>query len=307
MMRLEMKRSVLFGMVVAIAFAVPICCGAMADDRPYGQQPLVRLADNRVGLMVVVNGRGPFLFCLDTGTSKTVLTPRLLEVLGLAALPGDPVKVVTATGQLLSRYYAVNEIAAAGAVVEGERAISVDLPNNLGVWGAIGGDFLSNFIVDVDLRAQRVKLYPLSARPKVVGLERVEGRFDQHGLIIAQGKANGIPIEAVLDTGAQSSVSNVELATEVNHETVVVLEPNPRQVIDSDRRPIQAESAYFRQIQFGPTIWHDKLMAVSDLPSFGELGLASRPAILFGMDLLSNRRIVLDYNTGHVWVERRDY
>lgn len=221
MLRLVFQRSVTLGLVAVTALATSLCCGkAAAEEKPYGEQSLIRLADNRIALMVVVNGKGPFLFCLDTGTSKTVLTPGLLQVLGLAPLPGEPVKVVTATSELQSRYYPVEEIAAAGAVVEGEQAISVDLPNRLGVWGAVGGDFLSNFVVDLDLRAQRVKLYPLNARPRFAGLERVEGRLDRHGLIIVRAKADAIPIEAMLDTGHrrafQTSNSRPKCATRLS-------------------------------------------------------------------------------------------
>lgn len=291
----------LFAVVACLLFLM--ADGSQALARPYGSQSLLRLANNRVGILVTINGQGPFVFCLDTGTSKTVLTPALRDRLGLHPLPGPPVDVITAAGKAKSSYYLVEEVAASGVIVEGQRGVVVDLPPELNVMGAIGGDFLSNFIVDLDLRRQRITLHHTGSVAKWPGLVPVRGRFDDHGIVIVPARMDSTSVEAVLDTGAQSTVGNLQLGIAIKGAGLVVL-PDERQIGDARKQRVSAMASGFQWFRLGPATWSSRQIMVSEMPGFHELGLGSRPAVFVGMDLLAGRRIVFDYGAGEIWLER---
>lgn len=285
-------------LLALLALAAPL----QARDKSYGTQHLVRLSGNRPAIHVVVNGQGPFLFLVDTATSHTVFTPALRDKLAIAALPGPAVDVVTAAGSARSQFYMIAETATAGVIVEGLRAVVLPLPEQMGIDGALGADFLSNFVVDFDLLAQTITLYPERASVRFPGMARIKGVTNAHGFIVLPAAIANLQASAVFDSGAAFTVGNPPLGATAKSFGMPTLRVVDSMITDAIRQRKFAEAFNFDKIVLGPATWRDARVLIADMRVFEQIGLERKPAIFIGMDLMQGRRVVMDYDAGTIWL-----
>jgi predicted aspartyl protease len=126
----------------------------------------MRLASPAKPLLLVdvyANGRGPFQFAIDTGTSTTAITPELAKELGVASSPigaattgGAPVNV---TAGVLQSFQV------GGARIDDSTVVVADffamLSNALGAKldGIVGYNFLRNYKVILDYPNETLSLF----------------------------------------------------------------------------------------------------------------------------------------------------
>lgn len=132
---------------------------------PKTQVP-IRLANPAKPLLLVevrANGRGPFQFAIDTGTSTTAITPELAKELGVAATPigagttaGASVDVTA--GKLKSFQVGAAKIDNTDVVVADFFTM---LSNAIGVKldGIVGYNFLRNYQVVIDYPSETLSLF----------------------------------------------------------------------------------------------------------------------------------------------------
>jgi hypothetical protein len=116
-----------------------------------GQLPIVTME---------VDGRGTYELLLDTGTTGTVLTPSVVEALGLKRLP--PVVVNTPTGPLTLGRAELQSLEL-GELIRGPMPVLVsELPalrrRDRNIQGVLGLDWLSSFhyLIDYDSRTLHI-------------------------------------------------------------------------------------------------------------------------------------------------------
>jgi hypothetical protein len=278
---------------------------AAARETAYGTQQLISLDSGRPGIMLTVNGEGPFLFMIDTATSNTVLTKALASRLHVPKLPGAEFDVVTASGAVRSHFYHVDEMTMAGVTVEGVRVVVFDLPVQFGIMGALGADFLSNFTVDLDLPRHAVTLYPQGAEFPDAGLTRLRGTLNAHGFIILPARVSNIFAAAAFDSGAELTVANSRLAAYARSVGMMTVErATEHKVTDAAHLKRYAASHDFERITLGPTTWLGPSVMISDMRVFDQIGIGNQPAIFIGMDLMEGRRVVIDYAGASLWLTR---
>jgi predicted aspartyl protease len=286
--------------------SLPLARTVQARPQAYGSQALIRLADNRPGIMTHVNGQGPFLFLIDTATSHTVVVPELRERLALPAVAGPTYDVVTAAGSVRSSFYQLREIACSGVIVEGGKVVVIDLPRQFGISGVLGADFLQNFTADLDLGTHKLTLYPEGTVVQNRGLQRVRGQLSPHGFIVAPAIVDGVRVNAIFDSGAALTVANPPLAA-YNHRTVkIIARVIESKVVDAAHQRGWAESIGFARITLGPVSWRQRQVMIADMRVFAQIGLDRTPAIFIGMDLMMGRRVVLDYAGAALWLAPAD-
>jgi predicted aspartyl protease len=275
---------------------------AHAAPQPYGSQPLIRLANGRPGVMVAINGYGPFPFLVDTATSHSVLTPALRDRLKIPATGGPSFAVVTAAGSLRSHFHLIGEIATSGVIVERVNAIVIDLPPSLGAMGIVGADFLSNFTVDLDLQRRIMTLYPERSVVEPPGFQRINGVVNSAGFIVARGRADNAAASFVYDSGAVLTVANETLARQTARQPKIVLRNIESKVIDAAMQRGSAESVSFRRLSVGPATWLDARVLIARMHVFEQVGLADTPTLFIGDDLMAGRRIILDYGNAALYL-----
>lgn len=277
---------------------------AQAEPRPYGSQPLIRLANGRPGVMVAINGYGMFPFLIDTATSHTVLTPQLRDRLRIPSNGGDTLSVVTAAGIVRSQFHTIKEVATAGVIVERIDAVIMDLPGSLGAAGILGADFLSNFTVDLDPGRRLLTLYPERSVLHPAGFQRIAGTVNSAGFIVVAGRIDNVATSFVYDSGAALTVANAALARQAMRGPKIIARNIVSKVVDAVQQRGDAESLNFRRLSLGPATWSDRRVLIARMHVFEQVGLDGRPTIFIGADMMAGRRVILDYHGAALYLAR---
>jgi hypothetical protein len=124
---------------------------------------LASLAKPLILVDVYADGRGPFQFAIDTGTSTTAITPELAKLLDVASLPigaattgGAPVDVTAGV---------LRSFQVGGARIDQLTVVVADffamLSNALGAKldGIVGYNFLRNYKVALDYPNETLRLF----------------------------------------------------------------------------------------------------------------------------------------------------
>jgi predicted aspartyl protease len=125
----------------------------------------MRLANPAKPLILVdvhVNGRGPFQFAVDTGTSTTAITAELAEQLGLASAP---IGGTTGGGQIAMTAGTLDSFMVGGAradkmaVVVGDFFAMLSTAVGAKLDGIVGYNFLRHYKVVIDYPNEIVRLF----------------------------------------------------------------------------------------------------------------------------------------------------
>ena len=57
-------------------------------------------------------------------------------------------------------------------------------------------------------------------------------------------------------------------------------------------------------ISIGPATWYDRNVLISNIKVFDHIGHGKTPVIFVGMDLMVNRRVIIDYAGASLWLAR---
>jgi predicted aspartyl protease len=129
-------------------------------------QVAMRLANPAKPLILVdvhANGRGPFQFAIDTGTSTTAITPELAKKLGIASRPIGA--GTTAGAHVDVTAGALKSFQVGGAKIDNMTVVVADffpmLSNAIGVKldGIVGYNFLRNYKVVIDYPGEMLSLF----------------------------------------------------------------------------------------------------------------------------------------------------
>ena len=118
-------------------------------------------------ILVEVELRGPrragqFTFALDTGCSETLVTPEAIDEIGFSPRDGDSITSVTTA---LSREHGyrlrLGSLFALGHRTRNFRVNVHDLPDNCGLAGLLGLNFLRQFNYEIRSGEGRIHVTPL--------------------------------------------------------------------------------------------------------------------------------------------------
>ncbi|MBO9697001.1 MAG: retroviral-like aspartic protease family protein [Sphingopyxis sp.] len=272
-------------------------------------QPFDLDATRRMAVNVMVEGKGPFSFLVDTGAERTVIARELAERLGL--VEGAKLRLATIGGSAMVPSYRV-----AALQMSDLHLTSVEAPafagRHIGAAGLIGVDMLENRRVLIDFRKERMQI--LETRRRAPSLIRdddaivVTARNSAGRLILSDARLNGKRIDVIVDTGAQTSVGNLALQALVADTRANRLPFSPTELSAVTGEAVQATRTSIKRIVINGMDVNNLSVSFTDSQAFRALGLNDRPAVLLGMDSLSlfdrveidfpNKRVVFDLPDG---------
>lgn len=106
-------------------------------------------------------GHTRLLLALDTGASRTVIAPLVLEAVG-CAVSNDAAGLMVATGSRreFMPLVQVSKLTALGHSVENLSVLGHQLPAGMAVHGLLGLDFFTGCKLELDFRAGTIRLDP---------------------------------------------------------------------------------------------------------------------------------------------------
>ncbi|HEY1811848.1 MAG TPA: aspartyl protease family protein [Kofleriaceae bacterium] len=235
-------------------------------------------------LVPVVVDHHALVFQLDTGASTTAITPAARKKLGLA-IDDRFVAGAGATGALPHVERTRLGVTTIGSVSIGSLPAAV-MELDSAADGVLGMNALAIFTVEVDLARDRLTLYRGQSSWRTPDLVGVPYTQLANGQIVVPIEIDGRSATALLDLGANETYAN-ELAAPRRDQSRVV-----NATIGADHHPWRFRGVDDVHVRVGGVSATVPVL-VSDMPIFRELGLATRPAVILGTDVLAGRRIVI--------------
>ena len=263
---------------------------------PTPEEPLTEVLaleeqlDRRLTLPVLIDGKGPFQFMIDTGSQATAVSHEInaalalppagrANLLGMASI--RPVDLVTITRLEVGKHY-IEDLAAPLLA----RA-------NIGADGIIGLDSLQDFRVLIDFRAPSIALQDMrTIKNKREGFEIVvRARPEAGQLLITNAVVEGISTTVIIDTGAQASLANPALRERLRRK-------REAEVITTDVNGVDliGHVAMVRSLKIGALLLNNIPLTFADSPVFTALGLSDKPVLALGMQHLRLfDRVAIDF------------
>lgn len=249
--------------------------------------------NTRMQVGVLVNGKGPYRFFVDSGADRSVIGQALAIRLGL---PAGPTVILHSTGSARQVDTVHIDSLSVGTSVIHDIAAPALPERFLGGDGMLGIDALIDQRLTIDFDKKTVVVQDTHRPEAAAGPDDViiTARRRKGQLILTQANA-GIPIAAVIDTGTEITVGNSALRARLLRRRQAPVMTTTLISVTGD--VILADLLPVPEIRIGDLILHNVLIAFSDVPPFKLFGLDREPAILLGTDILSGfRRVSLDFH-----------
>ena len=274
--------------------------GALAEPEPLFAAPTRLDRIGRVMTQVMVNGKGPFRFVIDTGASRSTLAPHLARALGLKHSVGRNVILNGVTGAAEVPTVAVDSLEIGALKFENQNlpVIFTSIMGNAdGILGVAG---FQDQRIDVDFKKDRVSVLVSTGRRPHYSMVTARAQRDANGLMILDVKVGRrIKAKAVVDTGAERTLGNLALQNAMNKgrkRQVVgaVVHGATPDIADGDVQEI-------KEAKIGDLTLTNLEVIFADFHVFKLWGLDQEPALLIGMDMLGVLdRLVIDYRRNEV-------
>jgi predicted aspartyl protease len=267
-----------------------------------GEDLKARKVETRLSVEVLVNGRGPYRFIVDSGADSSAVGLRIARDLQLPL--GTPAILNGMTARNV-----VDRVKVAALTLGPTTVRNLELPAlreiDLGGDGLLGIDALVQQRLMMDFEKRVIKVEDARIPPKFYPDEIVITARRQRGqLILTEVRAAGLRLDAVIDTGSEITIGNLALRDRLirrnrdKFQTVTA--------IGVTGVPVKLQLAIIGELQLGPVTLRDVPMAFADVPPFKLFGLSDEPALLLGTDILETfRRVSLDFRARKVRFQLR--
>jgi len=244
---------------------------------------------------VMVNGKGPFDFVVDTGADRTVISDDVATALGMPL--GKRVNVEGVVRTIPAQTVKLDSISV-GPIERNDLVVPV-LPRVL-LWasGYLGLDVIDGYRVMLDFKNHELtvsrpvsRFWDVYTRPNEARVSAV-GRYGH--LRAVNSRVDGAVTTTFLDTGAEVSAGNSKLL-----EAMLARDPDCLSKLTVPLSGVtggltQGRVASVKGIRFGPFTSCD--IVIADLQIFDLWGLSDTPALLIGMNFLRQfNQVSIDY------------
>lgn len=261
-----------------------------------------RKVETRLSVEVRVNGRGPYQFVVDSGADTSVVGLRIARDLQLPL--GTPVTLNNMTDRNIVDRVHVDSLSLGPSTIR-----DLQLPAlreaDLGGAGMIGIDALARQRLMLDFEKRLIRIEDASRPVKALpGDIVVTARLQRGQLILTRVKAGNLSLDAVIDTGSQITIGNSALRRKLVRSRLSRLKTVSATGVTGTT--VNLQLAQIGELRLGSVVLRNVPMAFADVPPFEVFGLAGKPALLLGTDLLETfRRVSLDFRARKVRFQLR--
>lgn len=251
---------------------------------------------------VMIGGRGPFRFVVDTGADRSVIADDVALQLGL--IRGNDVTVQGVVRSYNSRFVAVADLKF-GSIERRNLSMPILPRAFMGADGYLGLDAVDGSRVTLDFQEKVLQIvHPRASsayfitRPQEVAIP-VRGSMGH--LRALNCRVEEVSTTCFLDTGAQISCGNNRLfhaLVEQNPDITVV---GTLPITGITGGVIMAKVVRVNRIKLRGVNFSDAVVAIADMQVFDVWGLSHEPAMLIGMNFLRQfARVSIDYGVKEI-------
>jgi predicted aspartyl protease len=289
-----MSASSLFAPLLPLLAALPVFAGQDGQQQAATTDVLTIRKDqwNRMTVPVRVSEKGPFRFLIDTGSQNTVLSRELAARLSLVST--RKAKLISVAGTQIVDTVEIDQIDL------GRRSFySLLAPllesQHMGADGILGLDSLQDQRVLVDFKKGLMAIDDAKGPGGNRGFEIVvQARRRSGQLIMTDARLDGVRVQVVIDTGAETSIGNRAL------QRALAKKRSTRKIalMSVTGHEISADLGYGQGLQIAGISFNNVAIAFTDTPAFAALDLEGRPSLLLGMrDLRTLDRLAIDFSS----------
>lgn len=276
--------------------------GAVADGES-AKVAAGRNASQQLTIKVMVNGKGPFNFIVDTGAELSVLADDVAAALNLPE--GAPITVEGVTGRIKTRLVPVDRLSV-GALVHDNLKLPILPRAFLRADGFLGLDVINGTRVTFDFLGKTLKIERsrnrFDADDKLTTRVRTSGRDGR--LKATNARVDNVQTTAFIDTGAEISVGNPALEAALRKRRKGVHVYGPATLTDITGTQISGDVIAINGIALQNLHFTSGALVIADVPSFDTFHLNENPALLIGMDYLRQFATVsIDYRLKEIRFE----
>ena len=298
------------GARVPVAPGAPLADAPAAPEVDTGQLYAAPTRLDRVGRVmapVMLDGRGPFRFIVDTGATRSAISPHLVERLGLVAGSGAPVRVIGVTGDTVAPTVRVARLEAGALRLENLDLPIVEPRVFAQADGILGVEGLSGKRLEIDFDADRVAITRSRGDRAPDGFLIVPVERRRGGILVVAARIGSVRGRALIDTGAERTLGNRELQRRLALARRDGGDPGMlTRVYGATDAVQQGESVIAPVIRLGDAALDNLEVTFADLPVFRYWKLDAVPALLIGMDLLGVvAQLVIDYRRAELQIRHR--
>jgi len=254
-------------------------------------------AARRLTVQVEVNGRGPYAFMVDTGANASVISSEVAAALGLQR--GAPAILHGVAGAERVDTVSIAELTVGRRARRG-MTLSVLPERFLGAHGVLGLDWLGVQGLTLDFARQKMTVGPSAPRTDARSVS-VPVFSRPSGLHLIEAQVAGVQTLAFLDTGSTMTIGNAALLRQATRRKGMVRDWADVQVVSVTGAALPGRLAALNQIQLGNVMLRTVPVVFGPVHTFDYWGLADRPAILIGVDVLKNfDAVAFDFSRGRV-------
>lgn len=287
-----------------VGFAALVAALATAAGAQQAAAPIIPLpqtialspdSSSRMTVSVMLDGRGPYRFVVDTGAERTAVSNELAATLALKS--AGQARLHSVTGMTPVALFHIGTLD-----IDRYRATGLQAPAmaqvHLGGHGLIGVDTLQRQRVTMDFRKRRMTITPSRVRDTGARGDDiiVRARSRAGRLVIMDATLDGAKVAVILDTGSQASLGNEALRRKLfaqRRKRPAV----PIMLRDVTGGQIQALYTTTHALKISNFQLNSLPLALADSHIFTQLGFADQPAMLLGMDALAMfDRVAIDFD-----------
>lgn len=267
--------------------------------------PTLRDRIGRIWAPVTVDGKGPLRLVLDTGASRSALTPAALNKLGIQPDLDRMVLLRGTTGSARVPTVRVGQVEIGDLLAERQTMVVVDDAFG-GADGVLATTALRDRRILADFRRDRIEITRSSGERAPPGFTTLRIKLLDRHVPWVEAMVGGVRVKAVIDTGAQSTIGNLALRDALLAKRREV-DPREEGVIGVTGDLQEGRSMAAPAIQLERIMVRRARINFVDLHIFQRWQLRDEPAMLLGMDVIGVLdTVILDYRRRELQVRLVD-
>lgn len=260
----------------------------------------MQIAESGHATVPVKGSFGEARFVFDTGAEGSAVYGNFADDKGLKATGVEVLQGQTGVAGV--PLVKLDALSLDGTVKQGIEAVRLD-PRADGVplAGIVGLDLFGDRTVDFDFPNMRLAVLEPGKLPEGIAGTAVIATPTIGNLLTVPVWIQGVEAVAVIDTGARKTRINWKLGRLIGLDPASVAKGDVIQ--GATNKAVETGATRIADVRLGNRAIADAPVLVADLPVFDAFGVADKPAVILGLDWLTETRMVIDFPGRRVWFE----